>query len=212
MSSSRRSQVLGRLLANRRRYSLDETPNENQRPQISEFAAEDVENEQVVATTSSYSRQMTGENVSKNMKIYRSIERSKDKTCGICLETVVMKKGSECRFGILSKCRHIFCLPCIRTWRQEQEFESNVKRGCPECRVFSGFVCPSEYWVDTKEDKDKLLIEYRAAMGAKDCRHFNRGFGDCPFGTSCFYKHRRMPDDYYRRHPRVDDDFYIYRF
>ncbi|XP_033170177.1 probable E3 ubiquitin-protein ligase makorin-1 [Drosophila mauritiana] len=125
------------------------------------------------------------------MELSFAIARSKDKTCGICFDTVLEKKGRERRFGILSKCKHIFCLTCIRTWRQKQEFKSDVTRGCPECRVFSDFVCPSAYWVDTKEDKDKLLNEYRAAMGTKDCKYFNRGSGKCPFGNKCFYRHHR---------------------
>jgi len=60
---------------------------------------------------------------------------------------------------------------------------------CPECRVCSDFVCPSAFWVETKEEKDKLLNDYRAALGAKDCKYFKKGEGKCPFGNKCFYKH-----------------------
>ncbi|XP_043658752.1 E3 ubiquitin-protein ligase makorin-1-like [Drosophila teissieri] len=125
------------------------------------------------------------------MELSFAIARSKDKTCGICFDTIVEKKGRERRFGILSKCKHTFCLKCIRTWRQAEQFESTVTRGCPECRVCSDFVCPSAYWVDTKEEKDKLLNEYRTAMGAKDCKYFKMGLGKCPFGNKCFYRHSR---------------------
>lgn len=62
-------------------------------------------------------------------------------------------------------------------------------RACPECRVCSDFVCPSAFWVETKEEKDKLLNDYRAALGAKDCKYFQKGEGKCPFGNKCFYKH-----------------------
>lgn len=62
-------------------------------------------------------------------------------------------------------------------------------RACPECRVCSDFVCPSAFWVETKEEKDKLLNDYRAALGAKDCKYFKKGEGKCPFGNKCFYKH-----------------------
>jgi len=263
------------------RFSHDETtPNDNQSPQISEIADEVVENEQVVASTSSYSRQMTWANAPEFVPRYKAnsadfqategvqdicpyggsciwgskcsyplhmeickmcdlyclhpmdqnqrrahnrecleqheqamelsfaIARSKDKMCGICFDTVVEKKGRERRFGILSKCKHIFCLTCIRTWRQAHQFEATVTRGCPECRVFSEFVCPSAYWVDTKEEKDKLLSEYRAAMGAKDCKYFNGGLGKCPFGTNCFYNHRSLAgDNRIQRHSMEDDDF-----
>lgn len=57
----------------------------------------------------------------------------------------------------------------------------------------SDFVCPSMYWVDTKEDKDKLIEEYKNALSRKDCKYFNKGQGKCPFGNKCFYLHA-FPD------------------
>lgn len=48
---------------------------------------------------------------------------------------------------------------------------------------------PQRLWVETKEEKDKLLNDYRAALGAKDCKYFKKGEGKCPFGNKCFYKH-----------------------
>lgn len=47
-------------------------------------------------------------------------------------------------------------------------------RSCPECRVSSDFVCPSAFWVETKEEKDKLLNDYRKALGIKDCKYFKK--------------------------------------
>nr|CAD7569110.1 unnamed protein product [Timema californicum] len=35
---------------------------------------------------------------------------------------------------------------------------------CPECRVKSDFVCPSTYWVESKEEKDNLIVEYKAVL------------------------------------------------
>ncbi|XP_034657905.1 probable E3 ubiquitin-protein ligase makorin-1 [Drosophila subobscura] len=123
------------------------------------------------------------------MELSFAIARSKDKTCGICFDTIMEKAGREKRFGILPNCNHIFCLECIRKWRQAKQFEHKITRACPECRVCSDFVCPSAFWVETKEEKDKLLNDYRAALGAKDCKYFNKGEGKCPFGNKCFYKH-----------------------
>ncbi|XP_068142404.1 probable E3 ubiquitin-protein ligase makorin-1 [Drosophila tropicalis] len=123
------------------------------------------------------------------MELSFAIARSKDKTCGICFDTIMEKAGREKRFGILPNCNHIFCLECIRTWRQAKQFEHKITRACPECRVCSDFVCPSAFWVETKEEKDKLLNDYRAALGAKDCKYFKKGEGKCPFGNKCFYKH-----------------------
>jgi hypothetical protein len=46
---------------------------------------------------------------------------SRGKACGICLEKVLKKAGEthERRFGILPNCKHVFCVGCIRTWREQ---------------------------------------------------------------------------------------------
>ena len=90
------------------------------------------------------------------------------------------------RFGILPNCTHCFCLPCIRKWRQAKQFEHKIIRACPECRhceycfpsrqlfaffwfwsnVFgcrqtSDYICPSRFWVETTEEKGRLLTDYK---------------------------------------------------
>jgi hypothetical protein len=32
-------------------------------------------------------------------------------------------------------------------------------------------------------------VGYKSKLGSIDCRHFLQGSGNCPFGTSCFYRH-----------------------
>ncbi|XP_058830253.1 probable E3 ubiquitin-protein ligase makorin-1 [Topomyia yanbarensis] len=118
-----------------------------------------------------------------------AIQRSKDKICGICLEVILEKPGREQRFGILPNCNHIFCLECIRTWRKAKNFENKIKRGCPTCRISSDFVCPSIVWVDGRDEKDKLINDYKKACNTTHCKHFKQGSGKCPFGNKCFYKH-----------------------
>lgn len=111
----------------------------------------------------------------KDMEHSFAVARSKDKTCGICFEVITEKTHrSEHRFGILPNCNHIFCLPCIRKWRQAKNFDSTITRACPECRVESHYVCPSLYWVDTKDEKEKLLTEYKEALQQQNCKYFNR--------------------------------------
>lgn len=111
----------------------------------------------------------------KDMEHSFAVARSKDKTCGICFEVITEKTNrSEHRFGILPNCYHIFCLPCIRKWRQAKNFDSTITRACPECRVESHYVCPSLYWVETKEEKEKLLTEYKQALQQQNCKYFNR--------------------------------------
>lgn len=130
----------------------------------------------------------------KDMELSFAVARSKDKCCGICMEVVVEKQGVDQRFGILQNCNHIFCLECIRKWRQNKEkhFNNEIARACPECRVASDFICPSTYWVgDIKEEKDKLIEGYKSALSDKHCKYFKNGEngGMCPFGNKCFYKH-----------------------
>ncbi|XP_053575009.1 E3 ubiquitin-protein ligase makorin-1 [Bombina bombina] len=126
----------------------------------------------------------------KDMELSFAIQRSKDIVCGVCMEVVYEKVNpSERRFGILSNCNHAYCLKCIRKWRSAKHFESKIIKSCPECRITSNFVIPSEYWVEEKEEKHKLIQKYKEAMSNKSCRYFDEGRGSCPFGGNCFYKH-----------------------
>ncbi|KAF2361236.1 Zinc finger C3HC4 RING-type [Trinorchestia longiramus] len=121
-----------------------------------------------------------------------AVARSQDKQCGICMDTVMERSlPSQRRFGILPNCSHIFCLDCIRKWRQSKQFENKIIRSCPECRIQSDYIIPSRYWVDEtdKEEKKKLVDSYREALGQKECKYFNKGEGTCPFGNKCFYRH-----------------------
>ncbi|KFB36817.1 makorin [Anopheles sinensis] len=118
-----------------------------------------------------------------------AVQRSRDKTCGICLETVLEKRPREQRFGILPNCKHIFCLSCIRTWRKADNFANKIKRGCPTCRIASDFVCPSYVWIETDDEKKKLIDDYKLACSGTDCMHFKKGAAKCPFGNKCFYRH-----------------------
>lgn len=128
-----------------------------------------------------------------DMELSFAIQRSKEKSCGVCFETIMEKSSREQRFGILPNCNHCFCLSCIRKWRQAKQFDNKIIRACPECRIPSDFVCPSMYWVDTKEEKEKLIRDYKVALSTKDCKYFNKGRGKCPFGNKCFYLHA-LPD------------------
>ena len=53
------------------------------------------------------------------------IQRSEDKVCGVCLETVWSRSG-DTRFGILENCDHIFCLECIRKWRASSTYDNRI--------------------------------------------------------------------------------------
>ncbi len=65
-----------------------------------------------------------------------AIQRSQDKKCGICLETVWDRDGDK-RFGMLENCDHIFCLECIRTWRSSSNYEHKVVKSWLENKIIS---------------------------------------------------------------------------
>ncbi|CAF3427802.1 unnamed protein product [Rotaria sp. Silwood1] len=117
-----------------------------------------------------------------------AIQRSEDKKCGVCLETVWDRDGDK-RFGILENCDHIFCLDCIRKWRASSNYEHKVVKACPECRVKSDFVTPTKYWPENEEAKQELIKAYKENLQQIHCKFFKRGDGLCPFGSKCFYLH-----------------------
>jgi len=126
----------------------------------------------------------------QNMELSFAIARSSDKSCGICMEVVMEKSPpGEQRFGILPSCNHCYCLSCLRKWRQARQFENKICRSCPECRVTSDFICPSRFWVEGKDEKEKLISSYKTALSKKPCRYYKSGSGECPFGNKCFYLH-----------------------
>ncbi|KAJ8914579.1 hypothetical protein NQ315_017284 [Exocentrus adspersus] len=59
---------------------------------------------------------------------------------------------------------------CIRKWRQSKEFELDVAKACPECRIASDFVYPSKYWVENKQEKDEFIDAQKQRMQKQDCR------------------------------------------
>ncbi|ROL42430.1 putative E3 ubiquitin-protein ligase makorin-2 [Anabarilius grahami] len=119
-----------------------------------------------------------------------AVQQSQDKQCKICLDVVYEKASpSERRFGILSSCCHTYCLSCIRQWRCVEQFQNQIRKSCPECRVVSEFVIPSMYWVEDQDEKNRLIEEFKSGVSKKPCKYFDQGRGTCPFGGKCFYMH-----------------------
>lgn len=130
----------------------------------------------------------------EQMSIIEQLKASRDMECGICLERPV-EMGRK--FGLLDKCNHHFCLDCIRSWRTTVDQDNNVVRACPQCRVLSYFITPCAYVPQSEEHKAALLEAYKEKLGTIPCKYYNQGEG-CPFGSSCFYKHKA------RGEPEVD--------
>lgn len=43
--------------------------------------------------------------------------------------------------------------------------------------------------MESRDEKDKLINDYKKACNTTHCKHFKQGSGKCPFGNKCFYKH-----------------------
>ena len=41
-------------------------------------------------------------------------------------------------------------------------------------RQTSDYICPSRFWVETEEEKGRLLGDYRRNLGQKECKYFNK--------------------------------------
>ncbi|KAE8720789.1 E3 ubiquitin-protein ligase makorin [Hibiscus syriacus] len=130
----------------------------------------------------------------KKQKHLEALKYSQEIECSVCLDRVLMKlTAAERKFGLLSECDHPFCVSCIRNWRSSSPSSgmdvNTALRTCPICRKLSYFVIPSVIWYSTPEEKKEIVDSYKAKLRSIDCKHFNFGNGNCPFGNSCFYKH-----------------------
>lgn len=131
------------------------------------------------------------QNLERDMEEAFAVQRSSEKLCGICMDTVWGKeKEADRRFGILENCNHVFCLECIRKWRASKSYENKICKACPECRVKSDFVTPNKFWFENEEDKMKIIQFYKLKLGQTACKYFKQGAGECPFGNKCFYLHQ----------------------
>ncbi|XP_044487812.1 putative RING-type E3 ubiquitin transferase C3H69 isoform X2 [Mangifera indica] len=143
----------------------------------------------------------------KKQKHLEALRRSQEIECSVCLDRVLSKSTpAERKFGLLSECDHPFCISCIRNWRSSSPTSgmdvNTALRTCPICRKLSYFVIPSVIWYYTPEEKQEIVDSYKAKLRSIDCKHFNFGNGNCPFGTSCFYKHKIRPGSYMWKYHR----------
>ncbi|KAL9420994.1 hypothetical protein AB3S75_038541 [Citrus x aurantiifolia] len=143
----------------------------------------------------------------KKQKHLEALRRSQEIECSVCLDRVLSKPtAAERKFGLLSECDHPFCISCIRNWRSSSPTSgmdvNTALRACPICRKLSYFVIPSVIWYYTPEEKQEIIDSYKSKLKSIDCKHFNFGNGNCPFGTSCFYKHMVKPGSYMWKYHR----------
>ncbi|KAK8284753.1 hypothetical protein E1A91_D08G181200v1 [Gossypium mustelinum] len=149
----------------------------------------------------------------KKKKYLDALKHSQEIECSVCLDRVLSKPtAAERKFGLLSECDHPFCISCIRNWRSSSPSSgmdvNTALRACPICRKLSYFVIPSVIWYWTPEEKQRIVDGYKAKLRTINCKHFNFGNGNCPFGNSCFYKHAYRDgqlEEVALRHLRAED-------
>ncbi|KAJ7583434.1 hypothetical protein C8J56DRAFT_790739 [Mycena floridula] len=118
-----------------------------------------------------------------------------DLNCSICFEKPM-------NYGLLAGCGHIFCIGCIRQWRDpagkslDMTTFSKVTKQCPMCRAPSKFITPSSiFYKHGDPKKDEAVASYLASMARVPCRYFAQSKAKdpadpcCPFGQDCFYQH-----------------------
>ncbi|XP_029974275.1 makorin, ring finger protein, 4 [Salarias fasciatus] len=138
-------------------------------------------------------------------EVAQAFLRSKEVTCGICMDKVYEKPDSRDHvFGILPNCSHSYCLKCIRTWRKSKDFGPDLVKNCPQCRVSSAFYVPHKYWVEGQE-KDRLIAAFKQKFGKRRC-HFYSQHGYCPFKAECLHRHDKPPAHRLTRYTEDEDD------
>ncbi|KAJ8094337.1 hypothetical protein PM082_010771 [Marasmius tenuissimus] len=117
-----------------------------------------------------------------------------DELCSICYEEPKL-------YGLLAGCNHVFCITCIRQWRDPAQkssdvVDSGVHKQCPMCRAPSSFITPSSLFFKNEDPrKAETISQYKQSMGRVSCKYFIQSRAKdktkpfCPFGKDCFYQH-----------------------
>ncbi|KAJ7504530.1 hypothetical protein B0H11DRAFT_1710324 [Mycena galericulata] len=124
----------------------------------------------------------------------KEVIEEEDDLCSICFEKPIT-------YGLLNGCGHIFCITCIKQWRDpinKTEAGAGNTKLCPMCRQPAKFIIPSSKFHPHGEAKDAVIARYMESMARVPCRHFQRSLSTtpprpfCPFGKDCFYQHRNL--------------------
>jgi len=128
----------------------------------------------------------------------KEVIAEEDDLCSICFDKPIT-------YGLLTGCSHIFCITCIKQWRDPVNksvdvVESGNTKRCPMCRTPAKFIIPSsKFYAQGQEAKDAAMARYMDSMRRVPCRYFQKSLASpssgpfCPFGKDCFYQHRN-PD------------------
>jgi E3 ubiquitin-protein ligase makorin len=64
-----------------------------------------------------------------------------------------------------------------------------LQRQCPVCQAETVLIIPSDTFITEKDKKRKLAQENKKKMSMIPCKYLKKGVVECPYGTSCNYKH-----------------------
>ncbi|KAF8638934.1 hypothetical protein AX16_010409 [Volvariella volvacea WC 439] len=151
---------------------------------------------------------------------FRHVDPSSDEatqesdTCSICLEKPVI-------YGLLSGCSHVFCLQCIRQWREQtgkpvDVIDSGNTKKCPMCRERTRFITPSSKFYKTGDPRKELIVQqYKESMARVPCKYFEDSKDSsrdpfCPFGKDCFYQHLNADGSIYTFKDGIDHCMRLY--
>ncbi|KAG8708662.1 hypothetical protein FRC08_018776 [Ceratobasidium sp. 394] len=118
-------------------------------------------------------------------------EEVEELVCSICFE-------EPKQFGLLTGCSHVFCLSCIKDWRNSKGKDvdvvlSNTNKTCPVCRAPSKFITPSSRFTPKDSpEREQCVKGYKATLGGIPCKYFIASPPEkrfCPYGKDCFYQH-----------------------
>ncbi|ARF02756.1 SWPV1-181 [Shearwaterpox virus] len=99
-------------------------------------------------------------NCTESRKLLPPFVRSINKKCNICLENIYDKEIDKQYFGILSNCKHVFCLYCIQRWMLTIK-GTDTEDTCPVCRTVSTLVVPCRYWIEDNYEKRLIINKYK---------------------------------------------------
>ena len=61
-------------------------------------------------------------------------------------------------------------------------------------RQTSDYICPSRFWVETPEEKERLLGDYKKNLGHKECKYFNKVSSRIIDSCSCLFNTFKFRD------------------
>ncbi|CAA7267402.1 unnamed protein product [Cyclocybe aegerita] len=136
----------------------------------------------------------TSDSKDKRPATNSALDEEEEEFCSICFE-------KPTTYGLLGGCSHIFCIACIKQWRDPQNkpggvLDSGNTKKCPMCRSASKFITPSsKFWKGGTPEKEKVVQNYKDSMARVPCRYFQKSLQKnkrkpiCPYGKDCFYQH-----------------------